>query len=187
MFEVEMKFKVPRLEEFEKQARKAGITFGDPVEENDLFFRHPSRDFAKTDEALRLRERRDARGTVERFLTYKGPKIDPKTKTRREVEIPVQQGAWTDLLEALGFVPGGNVHKIRRYGSHSFQGFRFDVTLDTLPVLSDRYVELETVVPAVQVEAARGALFEFAQSLDLTESVRASYLSLVSRSGESAG
>ena len=69
----------------------------------DSYFAHPARDFAVTDEALRIRQ---ANGDC--YITYKGPKIDATTKTRREIELPLPSGPrtceqFTELLESLGF------------------------------------------------------------------------------------
>lgn len=179
MFEVEMKFRVAAPEMLEKRLAELGIAMEPEVEECDTFFRHPSRDFAQTDEGLRLRRRIDADGREERFITYKGPKLDATTKTRREIEIPLGiDDPWWELLEALGFQEAARVHKFRRRGSYSFEGRPFDILFDRLPVLPDRYVELETICDAAGMEAARADLLAFAAFFGLTESVRTSYLAL---------
>ena len=54
---------------------------GEPAEQVDTYFSHPARDFAATDEALRIRSI-----DQENFVTYKGPKLDATTKTRREID-----------------------------------------------------------------------------------------------------
>jgi len=79
--------------------------------QTDVYFRHPVRDLASSDEALRLRV------DGERLLvTYKGPKLDPPRKTREEIEFPLL----TDLahakalLERLGFTSAATVRKRRR-------------------------------------------------------------------------
>lgn len=84
-YEVEMKFPVKDREALER------IVFQNPgltVEELDLYFQHPCRDFAKTDEGFRVRCQDYEGGESQCFLTYKGPKIDPETKTRKEIDIP---------------------------------------------------------------------------------------------------
>ena len=70
--------------------------------EVDRYFNHPARDFAETDEALRIRRI----GPVNR-ITYKGPRVDTVTKTRQELELPLVEGEksaadWITLLEKLG-------------------------------------------------------------------------------------
>ena len=113
-YEVEQKFPVADLEAIQRRLAELGAAIPEPEEEVDLFFAHPARDFAATDEALRLRQK-GGRG----FVTYKGPKIDAATKTRRELELPLGDApaaiaAWREMLEALGFRPAGEVRKSRR-------------------------------------------------------------------------
>ncbi|MEM4524643.1 MAG: class IV adenylate cyclase, partial [Archaeoglobaceae archaeon] len=76
--EVEAKFKLKEgvLEKIERIAR-----FLEEKEEFDLYFSHPCRDFAETDEALRIRVEKKIK------MTYKGPKVDEETKTREEVNL----------------------------------------------------------------------------------------------------
>ena len=65
----------------------------------DEYYAHPTRDFAATDEALRLRTENDL--TV---ITYKGPKLDRETKTREEFEVSVANRAtMASILDRLGF------------------------------------------------------------------------------------
>lgn len=76
----------------------------------DTYFAHPTRDFASTDEALRLRADGD-----ELRVTYKGPKLDPPLKTREEIELALQTDHPTAsrLLERLGFRVAAEVRKRR--------------------------------------------------------------------------
>ena len=79
-----------------------------PVEDHeDIYFSHPDRDFARTDEALRLRQLGD-----DYRLTYKGPKLDSRTKTREEIDLPVPAGI-REILERLGFREVSRVRKRR--------------------------------------------------------------------------
>ena len=101
MIEVEVKYRVPR-ELMEKIASKVltlgGKFLGEEVQE-DVYFQHPSRNFAVSDEALRVRR---ARGRVE--VTYKGPRIDSRSKTREEIQVKVEDfNSFVSLLEKLGF------------------------------------------------------------------------------------
>ena len=77
-YEVELKFAVANLPAFAKRLIDLDIPIAPVEEETDVYFAHPARDFAVTDEALRLRQK-----GAEGYITYKGPKIDPTTKTRR--------------------------------------------------------------------------------------------------------
>src|SRR5437868_7119625 len=113
-YEVEQKFPLTNPAEVESQLAALGATFQPPINQIDHYFRHPCRDFAQTDEALRLRN-----VGSDNFITYKGPKIDPTSKTRRELELPLSTGSetverFTELLGALGFKPVATVSKQRR-------------------------------------------------------------------------
>ena len=83
-YEVEQKFPVADLAAVEAGLAALGAGISAPREEVDLYFAHPARDFAATDEALRLRLT-----GLQGSITYKGPKIDAVTKTRREIELPL--------------------------------------------------------------------------------------------------
>ena len=104
-FEVEQKFALDSVAEVEQRLAHWGAGSG-VSEQSDLYFNHPARDFAKTDEALRLRSVGD-----EHFITYKGPKLDATTKTRQEIELPppCRRGAWRPSLGDCwsAWVPAG--------------------------------------------------------------------------------
>ena len=86
-FEVEQKFRVADIGAIEDQLRGLGAAIAAEMRQTDCYFAHPSRDFAVTDEALRIR--RAGQGNS---VAYKGPKIDAVMKTRREIEIPLPDG-----------------------------------------------------------------------------------------------
>src|SRR4029453_19590505 len=79
-WEVELKFPLSDPAEVWARVAGLGVKFGPAVEQVDQYFNHPAREFAVTDEALRLRQ-----VGVENCVTYKGPKIDKSTKTRQEI------------------------------------------------------------------------------------------------------
>ncbi|NPA47538.1 MAG: class IV adenylate cyclase [Thermococci archaeon] len=79
----------------------------------DTYFGHPCRDFASTDEALRIRIKRFD-GHFEAFLTYKGPKLDDRSKTREEIEVAVEDpDGYSKILERLGFSEVAKIVKTR--------------------------------------------------------------------------
>lgn len=137
----------------------------------DVYYRHPCRDLAASDEAVRVR--RTGEGAV---LTYKGPRRGGETKTRVEEETPVADAAGAAaILEALGFEPLPAVRKHRAV--YDLGAWR--ATLDDVEDLG-RYVEVERLVEEDRdVEALE------ARALDLLEEVGAgppeprSYLELV--------
>ena len=180
-YEVELKFPVPDLAAFSARLADLNIATSSPQAEVDLYFAHPSRNFARTDEALRLRRKGDAN-----CITYKGPKIDATTKTRREIELPLAPGddsfqSWKTLLEAVGFRPVAEVHKSRRKAAMPWQGRTVEASLDDVQGVGT-FVEFELVVNEQDVEAARSCIISLAQSLGLTEGERRSYLEMLLKS-----
>jgi adenylate cyclase, class 2 len=177
-FEVEQKFPVSDAADVERRLAELGTAVGPPVAQADLYYAHPSRDFAQTDEALRIR--RIGEGNL---ITYKGAKIDATTKTRREIELPLADGdesaaRWGELLEALGFRAVTEVRKLRRTAEITWDGFHVEAALDEVKTLGS-FVELEISVEEPDVEAARRALAALATRLNLGPGERRSYLELL--------
>ena len=158
------------------------------VEQEDTYYDAPHREFAETDEALRVRresvhsvgDEGDETTEDDTFaeLTYKGPLVEAESKTRREIETEVAEGeAAGDLLSALGFDPAATVRKERE----RFVLDGYTVTLDAVEGL-DEFVEVETeVADEESVEAAREEAFEVlrALGLDPDDQIRTSYLGLL--------
>lgn len=177
-YEVEQKFPVADLAEMQAKLLDLGAEVSEPRLEVDCYYAHPARDFAATDEALRIRRV----GRANR-ITYKGPKIDRTTKTRQEIELelpPEEAGAsaWANLLEVLGFRPVAEVRKRRRKALVPWQGRRVEVSLDDVEQVGT-FAELELMAGAGDVEAARGCIASLAGHLGLSESERRSYLELL--------
>jgi len=183
-FEVELKYRIENIAKLEAQLQQWGGTkFGEQVTDYDTFFQHPCRNFAQTDECLRLRNRVLANGTSEHSLTYKGPKIDALTKTRQEIETPIAEPEhWESLLRALGFCKAASLHKFRRRQklivSHRQVDFVFDI-LPALPESDRQFLEMETFATEDNLEECRSLLLNIAEQLGLSEPIRESYLKLV--------
>ncbi len=178
VYEVEMKFPVLGPLEFQWE---------NPIEEADTYYAHPCRDFALTDEGLRIRQ---CNGTSD-ILTYKGPKIDSETKSREEIEFRLVPGTCDDcrkLLESLGFTPVETVRKFRKSAKRIHENREFHLLLDSVPVLKDRglpyeFLEIETFADHDTLHEARESLLRFARTLieqgRLGESVRKGYLEMI--------
>ncbi|MCQ1534271.1 class IV adenylate cyclase [Methanosarcina sp. KYL-1] len=141
-------------------------------EQSDTYFAAPHRDFAKTDEALRIRS---LDGSA--VLTYKGPKLDSVSKTREEFETPVNETTTTKILHALGFSEAGAVRKKRDV----FRAGDITVCLDAVEGLGE-FLEVEIVVEDDRkLESSRAQLFKFLEQLGVGEedSIRTSYLEMV--------
>lgn len=172
MYEVEVKVQAAR-EAVRPRLLDAG---GDPrgtVTQVDTYFDAPDRDFAATDEALRIREQSGDASTT--YLTYKGPRLDDRSKSRREVETTVGDAeAAAALLEHLGFEPAATVRKERE----RFELAGYTVVLDRVRDVGE-FVEVET--ETTDVEAARDGAVAVLERLDLDpdDGIRTSYLELL--------
>jgi adenylate cyclase class 2 len=177
-YEVEMKFPVRDMAALEARLVAMGAAISSAQTEVDVYFAHPARNFAQTDEALRIRRKGAAN-----FVTYKGPKIDATTKTRHEIDLPLPPGeetaqAWTGLLSALGFTVAGEVRKSRRKAHIAWQDRSVEASLDTIEGLGV-FAELELIAEPDGVEAARTCITSLAETLKLQGSERRSYLELL--------
>ena len=163
--EMEIKAKVSDFDGIKDILRDIGAEYTGKKEQRDIYFNHPCRDFAETDEAVRVRIEDHA------YITYKGPKIDEKTKSREEVELRVEdEKKAAEFLKKLGFRKAGEVKKIREtYSYHNIE-----ISLDTVEGLG-LFVEIEIQGSEKDVEK----LFEMGEKLGLEEYVRDSYLELL--------
>lgn len=178
-FEVELKFPLPQGRgALLAMLQSRGAKLRDAVRQVDIYFAHPQRDFATTDEALRLRSVGE-----ENYLTYKGPILDTQSKTRQEIEISFASGTrvanqmWA-LLRAVGFRDVRKVTKDRSELEMDWEGRTFHVSLDSVEGLGE-YLEIETISSGDDWHEARDAALRLAQSLGLDESERRSYLQLL--------
>jgi adenylate cyclase class 2 len=168
MMEIEIKSPCEDLDGVERRLLELGAGFRGETAQADLYLSHPCRDFARTDEALRLR-REGNRAT----LHYKGPKIDAGTKSREEIGMSLgEPDAMMSILDRLGFRPVAEVRKVRRnYGIGNIE-----VSLDRVSGLGG-FVELE--VQDLPVEEGRRMLFSLLAELGLERTERRSYLELL--------
>jgi adenylate cyclase class 2 len=200
MYEVEIK--VPaEVDAVRERLRAAGAERVDARRQRDAYYDAPHRDFAETDEALRVRRETplsdgiapeteasaDADSTAETTkLTYKGPGLDEGSKTRVEHETGVDDGdAMAGALSGLGFEPAAVVEKRREFWS--FAGFT--VALDAVDGVGE-FVEIEREVgDEGAIEATRDEALSALDRLGLDgdSQVRTSYLGLLLADGEETG
>jgi adenylate cyclase class 2 len=179
MLEVEMKFADADHDAVKRRLQKWGARKEGQRQEIDHYFNAPDRDFARTDEALRIR----LIGGGSNCVTYKGPKCDAETKTRTEFEIELNRGKraaeeFMQLLVHLGYRPVEVVRKRRRYYQLRRGRFTLDVCLDQVDGLGE-FVELEIRAREDQLDAARTVVLDTAKELGLSRSERRSYLELL--------
>ncbi len=176
MIEVEVKAKIDSFEEIEKELEKIGATKTKKEFQEDIYFNSPIVDFAKTDEALRIRTTTEEDNT-NIFITYKGPKIDSKSKTRKEIEMGIDDSKkCSDIFEEIGFKKVRTVRKNRQYYTYE----NFEISLDDIEGL-DPYMEIEIGLEDDEdYSEAQDKIFELFKKLDITDGFeRTSYLELL--------
>jgi adenylate cyclase class 2 len=99
--EIEIKVKVPALEPIRENLRKNGAILIAEQDERDIYYNAPHKDFAATDEALRVRytENQICGQIMLPNITYKGPKIGRNGfKSREEIIVDISSGEQIDLI-----------------------------------------------------------------------------------------
>jgi len=191
MYEVEMKLRADH-DQLREQLTAMDADHVGGVTQADTYYDAPDRDFAETDEAFRVRhetthggggrdsDRSGVSTNDERvLLTYKGPLVDDRSKTREEAETRVAEEAQLRaILAGLGYEPAATVQKKR--DRYEVGGCR--VTLDRVDEVGE-FVEVEHHDPVAEteIEGAREAVTDLLVELGLDpeERIQTSYLGLV--------
>jgi len=178
LIEIEVKLQLGGCGEIDRVERLLvevqGAVKEEDVVEEDIYLQHPCRDFALTDEALRVRS---VNGRME--LTYKGPKkLVGGVKSRTEITIVFEPGRAQQLLKllnTLGFKRVLTVKKQRTY-------YRLRDAIVALDRVEDLgcFIEIEYRGEG-GVEEARRRLEEIVEALGLSGKPRItkSYLELL--------
>ena len=173
MLEVEVKSRLGDARAFSRNLARARARATKALVEEDTYFSHPGRDFSSTDEALRIR-----RAGKQADLTYKGPKLDRKSKTREEIVIPLDGPDGAARAEAillrLGFGRVSVVRKRRRV----YNLGRFEICVDHVEGLGD-FVEIEARGPRKGYARLRDEALALLGRLGAMEPERRSYLELL--------
>jgi adenylate cyclase class 2 len=177
-FEVEFKFPLEDAGDWHDRLLEIGATYIGQRREVDRYFNHPARDFAKTDEAFRIRTSGD-----QNWITYKGPKVGQVGKSRKEIELPVGSGEETqaklvDMLKELGFRETLAVAKSRDKYGILWDGISVEFSLDHVEEVGT-FLEIEAIAAPDQVDPTRERLERLAHELGLERSERRSYLELL--------
>ena len=172
MIEVEVKARINSFKEMEEKLEKLGAVKSKKEFQEDIYFASPIVDFAKTDEALRIRTTDN-----NTFITYKGPKLNDKAKTRKEVEMTIESAAKAkDMFEEVGFEAVRTVRKNRQYYTYE----NFEISLDDVEGLNP-YMEIEIAMDDKKdYSTAQDKIFELFERLGITEGFeRTSYMELL--------
>lgn len=191
MYEVEIKV-AAAVDAVRERLRDADAERVGARRQRDVYYDAPHRDFAETDEAVRIRHETElvagigsaatADGPETTKLTYKGPLIDEGSKTRVEHETEViDSEATAGVFTELGFEPAATVEKHREFWSYE----AFTVTLDTVTDLGE-FIEIELAVDDENaIESTRDDALAALEALgiDTSTQIRTSYLELLLSDG----
>lgn len=179
MIEVEIKIKIKDANVIGKNLQKLGFSTGDFVKESDLYFDKQDHQIKNSDSALRIRSSKNI--TLNQntyFLTYKGPKLDQVSNTRKEVEIQIEDAEkCKEILNSLGYSLVYPVIKTRQY----FHLDKITACLDQVENLGT-FLEMEVIVPSeYEREKALEQLFTLLDKLGYQREsiVKTSYLSML--------
>lgn len=176
MIEVEVKAKIENFIDMKKKLENLGAIKSKKEFQEDIYFNSPIVDFANTDEALRIRTTKE-NDDKNIFITYKGPKIDSKSKTREEIEIAIEDSAkCSKIFQHLGFTKVRAVKKNRQYYNYK----NFEISLDDVEGL-DPYMEIEIALDdGSDYSQAQEKIFKLFSELGIEDGFeRTSYLELL--------
>ncbi len=140
MIEVEVKAHVNDFNDVKSKLNLIDAVKVNKEHQIDTYFNNNNyRDFEKTDEALRIRKTTASDGESRIILTYKGAKLDEISKTRKELEVDIENyGQMRLILENLGFKAVADVEKHRT----TYLLDDFIITLDKVEKVG-KFVEIE--------------------------------------------
>ena len=117
MVEVEIKVSVRDEKQVVNQLESMGFIKSKLVRESDIYFDNEQAQIKNSDGALRVRSCENiTEATSDTFLTYKGPKMDEISMTRKELETPIgDMETGKQILMSLGFDRFYSVVKTRQY------------------------------------------------------------------------
>ena len=178
MYEVELKFPLADASSLLSKLEQLGARPAAERYQQDRYFAHPVRDFAKTDEALRIRS-----DGQQNCITYKGPVLDPQVKLRHEIETPVAEGQeaceqLTEMFGLLGFKEVRTVSKRRTPYHLTWKDLAIELTLDEVEGLGS-FVEIEALADESTRDIARDVILQLADHLGLQNPQRKSYLGML--------
>jgi adenylate cyclase class 2 len=188
--EVEVKIPIENRKSVENALHRIGAQRLNSETQVDVYFDHPARAFQETDEALRLRSRHpDVDGDesdnaipAQYELTYKGPKLESRSKSRVELSVHISNiDSARSILENLGFKYVATISKRRVF-----------YTVDSIAISVDDvedvglFLELERVVASRRdMNPALDMIFNLIErlGLDSNNSIKTSYLELFLQGG----
>lgn len=179
MIEVEVKVSVKNMKQIENKLVHMGFLKGDWIRESDIYFDNDCRNIKEKDMALRVRNSENlTKKTSKCFMTFKGPKMDDISMTRKELEMKIESAdIGKEILVSLGYAHIYPVIKSRQY----YYQDKVTACLDQVEGLGE-FLELEIIVP--QENDREEALKKLVMLLhglgyESEEIIRTSYLSML--------
>jgi len=170
LYEVESKNRVESIDGIKKILDDNGAGYLGVSMQDDMYYNSPLRDYAKTDEALRIRNTGESAE-----LTYKGPKVRTEgAKAREEYNVSISSAADMEkVLLKTGFFISRGVKKRRE--EYSFMGAT--IALDIVEGLG-HFVEIEII--SEDKDSAAEKINGIKKFLKITgESISTSYLEMI--------
>jgi adenylate cyclase class 2 len=171
MLEIELKVRISSLDPIRRQLLMLNAQFCGRIHEHDVYYNAPHRDFAVTDEAVRVRYT-DNHAVV----TYKGAKIKTSgLKAREELNTAVESGEiFEQMLDRLGFKKTAEVNKWRE----NYKLGAMAISLDRVDELGT-FAEIEIMAENDDSDAT-AQIEKFSKELGIQgEPILASYLELL--------
>ena len=143
MIEVELKIFVKNITKLEEKILQKGFTKGNSMKESDYYLDDESGSIRNNDQALRVRCSQDLNsGVVTNTITYKGPKLDTISMTRKELEMHTDHlETGIEIFSSLGYKKIYPVIKRREY----FHKNNISACIDQVEHLGN-FFELEIIV-----------------------------------------
>ncbi|HDR73154.1 MAG TPA: class IV adenylate cyclase [Methanoculleus sp.] len=171
MYEIEAKVRIDDLAAVRKRLAEHNAIPACEESQIDVYYNAPHRDFAATDEALRVRYAGDGPE-----ITYKGPRLASSgMKARREITVGVDSGErFEEVLAFLGFSRVAAV--VKRREEYHWQGAT--IALDSVEGLGN-FVEIEVMTEGDR-DAAQAHIHELERMLEVQGThITDSYLELI--------
>lgn len=179
MIEVEIKLPEKNPVKLRELLCNNGFLKGKMVREEDTYFNSAFKDLRKTDEAFRIRKVINLQTQETNvFMTYKGPKLDQVSMTRKEVETRISNAEeMQEILAGIGYELRYPVIKTREYYTKN----KITVCVDAVEGLGD-FLEIEVLEPDERnrdqaLKQIWEVLIELGHSME--ETTRTSYLTML--------
>lgn len=175
MIEYEIKAKLDDQKAFTNLITSLGGRYGMRLMQTDTYLTNDVLDFPGEGSVFRMRVSTGDGIGKSSFITYKGPKIDEKTKSREELEFGVSDpNIALDVLRRMNFAVVLSIKKTRQ---EYYLGM-YTVCVDHVDELG-WFAEIEQTSRVGEIDRPQEELLSAARMLHLDNQERRSYLELM--------